>query len=172
METDLTAALEFFQRFQETQLDVWSSMLLPDLSWLEAIKRSRALKAYVEGRPHSVVEVLIRPRKPDEAWLITQGAREVGARTVFAAQTAASSEGPVVLLYTDGFLKIGEGIRERFCLAEVDGAWMIVRRDVRSDGAWRRAGGRSTSSYRSLGELLRLVDPPDEDSRAILEALS
>ena len=163
------AVLAFFDDFQTAQLTVWNAALDPSLKWIQLVRKKKALKAFLEADPKTIVEMLHRPRAADDAWYEQHGARKVGKRTVFAVQPVSIGESAVAL-YTSDFFDPA-GLTDRFLVAEVDGSLCIVARHALVAGSWTSAGGRNVRPT-AAGDASILTEGPDEKSRKLLSALT
>jgi len=191
---DLDSVVELFARLDVIETETWAYLLEEEISRLEAATRRRNLQQFFEERPADLVEQLRRPRRPDPDWLEKNRAVTVGSRTVYAVQAVKVGDEPMAMVYADDFVKKHEGMRNRFAVAEVDGALKIVARHVMcgsckgtgvevlttadcpyckaQEQGWRFAGGRELKKPKPEGEVLRLVEPTrDYDKSFYLDVL-
>ena len=161
----ISDVLDFFAEFQQTQLRVWRACLDPSLRWIQLTRTRRALVPFIEDDPKRIAEQLHRPRRVDDGWFAREGARVVGMRAVFGAQTADIGE-PAVLLYTSDFFSPG-GLTTRFAITRVGQSLQIVCRHAWEQGRWVHVGGRIVQPQ-GLGPMERVHPRPDERSADIL----
>ena len=124
--TDIDEVLSFFARFTQAEEEIWTAVLVDQLSFIEGVRCKRPLKAFIEGRPGDLISVLVRPREPDADWLEEQRGRAVRRRAIHAIQSTKLEGEPMAMVYTDGFLQEGFGMSNRFAVAEVEEALKIV----------------------------------------------
>jgi hypothetical protein len=124
--TDIDEVLSFFERFTQAEEEIWTAVLVDQLSFIEGVRCKRPLKAFIEGRPGDLISVLVRPREPDADWLEEQRGRAVRRRAIHAIQSTKVEGEPMAMVYTDGFLQEGFGMSNRFAVAEVEEELKIV----------------------------------------------